>query len=411
MKYLIVGLGITGLSCARFLVARGEDVAVIDSRDNPPCLEVLKKQFPDVPCYLGQFDETLIQSAETLVISQGVDHRLPIFNTGAPIIGDIELFSAAANAPVIGITGSNGKSTVTTLLGEVLAATGLKVKVGGNLGTPALDLLATPAPDFYVLELSNFQLETTCSLKPYIACLLNVSPDHLDRYDSYEDYIAAKRRIFKDSEHQVINADDANTAYEKETACAFSKKMLDDLDVSGFKLQGQHNHLNACAVLCVTDILNLPREQVLKTIAHFKGLPHRCEWVANIDGVDWINDSKGTNEFSTLAALDSFPGKSLVWIAGGRAKGPDFSALREGLQQPVAQAIFCGEAGPQLLETFEKEFPSAQCETLAEAVSLAKKLAKPGQTVLFSPACTSWDAFKSFVERGECFRGLVRGEE
>ncbi|MGB5671065.1 MAG: UDP-N-acetylmuramoyl-L-alanine--D-glutamate ligase, partial [Sedimenticolaceae bacterium] len=356
-KTLIVGLGTTGLSCARFLAAQGVQVAVADSRSEPPGLDALNAEYPDIAVFLGPFDERLFDSAERLVVSPGVSVATPqidaVRRRGIPVMGDIELFVRAAAAPVVAITGSNGKSTVTTLLGEMARANGINVAVGGNLGIPALDLL-DDAVELYVLELSSFQLETTDSLQAAVATVLNVSPDHMDRYASVEDYAAAKARVMRGAGVGVFNADDpivaamggADDAWYFTLGESQNDKMFGVCTVDGqeylcrgeqpllatgeLRIPGLHNRANALAALAMGTALGFDLALMLETLRKFRGLPHRTEYVTEFKGVRWYNDSKGTNIGASIAALqglDRADASRTVLIAGGDCKGADFSQL------------------------------------------------------------------------------------
>ncbi|MFN7098522.1 MAG: UDP-N-acetylmuramoyl-L-alanine--D-glutamate ligase, partial [Gammaproteobacteria bacterium] len=371
--YVIVGLGKTGISCAKHLAKINATFAVTDSREQPPGLDEFKTLCPNVPISLGQFDEALMLSAHELVVSQGVSYQEPAIlachKQGIVMIGDIELFARAAKAPVIAITGSNAKSTVTTLVGEMAKAAGKNVRVGGNLGTPALDLLSDTEPDLYVLEISNFQLETTYSLKAAVACVLNITPDHLDRYAKFEDYIAAKQRVYIGCQKAVVNRDDkltwlphtnhANVVSFGEsqpqanefgllttdhTYLAFGNRTL--LDVNALKIKGKHNWMNALAAIAIGYQAGLTAEPMLTVLQSFTGLPHRCEWVRELNGITWYNDSKGTNIGATVAAMSglgsAIKGK-IVLLAGGLGKGADFRELKPATLQYARIVILYGK--------------------------------------------------------------------
>lgn len=442
--YVVVGLGKTGLSCIKHLHRIHARFAVTDSRQDPPCLEELKREYPHITVSLGGFDQDLMLQAKELVVSQGVSYQDASLRVcqaaGIPLIGDIELFARAVNAPVIAITGSNAKSTVTTLVGECFSAAGKQVKVGGNLGIPALDLLVDPPPQCYVLELSNFQLEMTWTLRPDIACILNITPDHLDRYHHFEDYIQAKQRIYNGCQHILVNREDRltfpqqtaprrivsfgsseptaneyglrreNTANEKENiSLAYGSEAF--LPVEHLKVKGQHNWLNVLAALAIAHEAGLSFEAILPAAEHFSGLPHRCQWVTQIEGIDWYNDSKGTNIGATIAAITglgtAITGK-IVLIAGGLGKGADFTALTSTLERYTQIVILYGQdallIGDALGHTVTKVFAAS----LEEAVNMAATYAKAGDIVLLSPACASWDMFQNFEHRGLVFCELVQ---
>ncbi len=434
---VVIGLGKTGLSCARFLERSGVHVTVVDSRNEPPCLIELQERVPGADICVGGFDKALFCTAELLVVSPGVPLDTPEISEaiafGVPVIGDIELFARYATAPVIAITGSNGKSSVTTLVGEMFKQANRTAILGGNLGIPVLDLLERDKPDCYVLELSSFQLETTFSLNPAAAVILNISSDHLDRYDSEKSYLAAKRRIYHGDGVIVINADEprlqqnfAVTRKQVRFGLKQSKRADDDfgveqyqhelwlmkgaehlLPVSSLPLQGQHHLLNSLAALALGSALKLPMPAMLDALRHFKGLPHRTSLVAEKEGVTWVNDSKGTNVGATLAALKGMPGK-VVLIVGGVGKGADFSPLREVVSEKVRGVVLIGQDAPLIADALEGCTILKHSDSLENAVIQAHQLAQKGDTVLFSPACASFDMFSGFAERGECFVAAVK---
>lgn len=439
---LIVGLGKTGLSVARFLARRGERFAVADSRINPPGLEQLRSERPHVELHLGPFDAALFRRHTRLIVSPGVSLQEPALcaarAAGAEIIGDIELFARSVDAPVVGITGSNGKSTVTTLVGAMAEASGLETRVGGNLGTPALELLLESdeagAPELYVLELSSFQLETVSSLNCRAATVLNLSADHLDRHGGMEEYAALKQRIFQGDGVMVLNADDARvtamaapgrevrwfTLDVPASSEAYGVRWVDGrtclcrgtediIAVDELKIAGRHNWANALAALALGDAVALPRAAMLRALREFTGLPHRCQWVAEISGVHWYDDSKGTNVGSTLAALSGMPGDKVVLIAGGDGKGQDFSPLREALATHARAVVLIGRDAPLIEQAIQGAVPIVHAgRSLEQAVSECARLAQPGDCVLLSPACASFDMFDNYVHRAEVFVAAVR---
>jgi len=431
---VVVGLGKTGLSVVRHLRARGLAVTVIDSREAPPALPALRAEAPEVPVRTGGLDPQWLAGAEDIVLSPGMAPQGPFFDAararGLPLIGDIELFARAAGAPVVGITGTNGKSTVTTLLGRMAQRAGRRARVGGNLGEPALELL-DPSAELYVLELSSYQLDTTESLTLQAATVLNVTPDHLDRYDSVADYAASKARIFRRCGTAVLNADDplvATMASLARRRLRFSLHAASGADyilrshagalwlsrggerllpLSELKLAGRHNAANALAALALGEALELPLTAMLDELREFPGLPHRTAWVADIAGVRYIDDSKGTNVGATVAAVSGLAGP-LVLIAGGDGKGQDFRPLGAALRGKVRRAVLIGRdaraLGAALAGACEVEYGA----TLEEAVRAAAASARPGDTVLLSPACASLDMFRDFQHRGEVFAAAVR---
>jgi UDP-N-acetylmuramoylalanine--D-glutamate ligase len=438
-KTLIVGLGVTGLSCARYLAAQGVQVAVADSRDKPPGLEQLLAEYPDIAVFLGPFDERLFDSAERLVVSPGVPVSTPEIaqarGRGVPVLGDIELFARAANAPVVAITGSNGKSTVTMLLGEMAKASGIRAAVGGNLGTPALQLLEDGV-ELYVLELSSFQLETTDSLQAAVATVLNVSPDHMDRYASLEDYAAAKARALRGAGVAVLNADDpivagmegADDIWYFTLGGAQDAKMFGVNDIDGqaylcrgeqpllaadeLKIPGLHNRANALAALAMGTALGFDTQAMLEVLRRYRGLPHRTEFVAELGGVSWYNDSKGTNVGAAIAALqglDRGDGSRTVLIAGGDCKGADFAPLTEVLAATARAVVLIGRDAAMIAASVPASVPMVSASDMDDAVEQAAALAHRGDRVLLSPACASFDMFSDYAQRGDHFMRAVRG--
>lgn len=438
---LIVGLGKTGLSVARFLARRGERFAVADSRLNPPGLEQLCTERPGVEVHLGPFDAALFGRQARLIVSPGVSLQEPALvaarAAGAEILGDVELFARSVDAPVAGITGSNGKSTVTTLLGAMAQAAGRETRVGGNLGTPALELLLESdeagAPDLYVLELSSFQLETVASLDCRAATVLNLSADHLDRHGGMAEYAALKQRIFRGSGVMVLNADDAQVAamaVAGRTTRWFTLEAPegeqygvrwhqgrawlahgteDIVAVDELKIAGRHNWANALAALALGEAMELPQAALLTALREFTGLPHRCQWVAEIDGVNWYDDSKGTNVGSTLAALSGMPGDKVVLIAGGDGKGQDFSPLRPAVARHARAVVLIGRDAPLIEQAIAGAAPVVHAgASLPQAVAECARLARSGDSVLLSPACASFDMFDNYEHRAEVYIAAVR---
>lgn len=431
---LVVGLGLSGLSVIRTLAARGAEVVVTDSRSNPPGLSQLQHDWPNIPHYLGGFVESVFAAATRVILSPGVALTTPAVAAatarGIPVLGDIELFARLARAPVAAVTGSNGKSTVTTLLGRMAAAAGLRVAVGGNLGPPALDLL-DDAAELYVLELSSFQLETTTSLNTRVGCLLNLSADHLDRYASMADYARAKQRVFHGDGVMVLNADDPRVAAMAEpqrrvyrftlgepAAGEFGRRQWQGelwlaqgaepwLAVRELGIAGVHNQANALAALAMGQALGLPRVAMLTALREFRGLPHRCELVTERAGVRWYNDSKGTNVGATVAALQGLTGP-LVLLAGGDGKGQDFTPLARALCGKVRALVLFGRDARRIAAAAADTVPQYRADDLAAAVALAARLAEPGDSVLLSPACASLDMFANYEARGRAFVAAVQ---
>jgi len=432
-RALVLGLGRTGLSCARYLRRKGLELRVADTRAEPPGAAALREQVPEAELRTGAFEPALLEGVAQVVISPGLPLRQPLVaeaaRRGLPVVGDIELFALEAPAPVAAITGTNGKSTVTALLAEIANAAGRRAVAGGNLGEPALDLLERPVPELYVLELSSYQLETTQSLQPAVATVLNVTPDHLDRYDSLEDYAAAKARIFDGSAAAVVNRDDARTRAmprpgqrvldfsvrdpsadysllrgpEPLLACRGEPLM----PLAAMRLQGEHNAANALAALAMCEVLELPRGPVLEALARFAGLPHRAQWVADVDRVRYVNDSKGTNVGATIAAVEGLAGP-LVLIAGGDGKQQDFTPLREAFAGKVRHVVLIGRDAPALEAALEGACATERAADMRTAVAAARAAARPGETVLLSPACASLDMYRDYAQRGDEFAAAVR---
>lgn len=436
---VIVGLGKTGVSCARHLATQGANLAITDSREHPPGLEEVQALTPPIPMSLGEFDAELCNKAGRLIVSPGVSLETPaVANAiakGIPAIGDIELFALQANAPVIAITGSNGKSTVTTLVGEMARNAGLAAQVGGNLGIPALDLLTIPAPDVYVLELSSFQLETTYSLQPKAAVLLNLSEDHMDRYHSMTDYLIAKQRIYQRCHTAIINRDDPITwknlplknhvvSFGLDTPLPeqFGLRQINDvwylakgetalIATRELFIKGRHQLANALASLALGEAIGLPMASMLETLHRFHGLAHRCQWVATYHEVEWYNDSKATNVSAAQAAIEGLGAEvtgKLVVIAGGLGKNADFSPLYKSLQNHARLLILIGQDAPQIAQTLQGSVAIDHAASLEEAVAIAHAKATSGDAVILAPACASFDMFKNFEHRGDAFITAVR---
>jgi UDP-N-acetylmuramoylalanine--D-glutamate ligase len=434
MHSVVVGLGKTGASCLRYLAKRGIPVSVTDTRRAPPGLAELGGLVSSVDIRLGGFDLSLLDGASQVLMSPGVSLEEPIARAarerGIEVLGDVELFARHVHAPVIGITGTNGKSTVTSLVARMAAAAGRSVLAGGNLGTPALDLLEQPTPDLYVLELSSFQLETTSSLRLQAAVVLNVTADHLDRYPSVAAYALAKSRIFAKAATVVLNADDPLVAAMRGPATrtvTFSIERPDAdfallrkgastllahhgdglLDVARMKITGLHNAANALAALALGDAVGLPMPTMLEALESFPGLPHRSEWIAEVGGVRFIDDSKGTNVGATLAAVAGMPGP-LVLIAGGEGKGQDFTPLAPAFRGKVRHVVLIGKDAPALAAALHEVCSTEIVASMPEAVNAAARFARPGDTVLLSPACASLDMFRDYAHRGDVFAAAVR---
>lgn len=447
---VVVGLGQSGLSAVNYLLEQGYAVAVTDGNPNPSLASALPeavqiRQF-------GAIDGDLLVLASRVVISPGVSLELPAvaraLALGIPVVSDVQLFCEAFSAPIVAITGSNAKSTVTTLVGEMAKEAGVKVGVGGNIGIPALTLLKSPL-DLAVLELSSFQLETISQLNAKVAVVLNMLPDHLDRHGDMLNYHRAKHRIFQGVQSVVINRDDAlsrplvGDAIAKisfgenapdlnqygliqsggEIFLARGSQRL--LNANELKIKGKHNLLNALAALALGELAGLPLPSMLATLKRFEGLPHRCQFITQIDGVDYFNDSKGTNIGSTIAAISGLGAvyaqnqdqstdqqNCIVLILGGQGKGQDFSELCPITNQFVSHVLLIGEDAQNIENALKKAdlkdtIILKHCQdfngvfaTLPDLLSQAKPNVK---AVLLSPACASFDQFSGYTDRGDQF--------
>ena len=428
-KVVIIGLGLTGLSCVDFFLARGVTPRVMDTRIAPAGLDKLPAA---VERHLGSLNEDWLLAADLIIASPGMALALPALSkaaeNGVEIIGDIELFCREAQAPIVAITGSNGKSTVTTLVGEMAKAAGVNVGVGGNIGLPALMLLEQHC-ELYVLELSSFQLETTHSLKAAAATILNVTEDHMDRYPfGLQQYRAAKLRVYENAAVCVVNADDALTmpvGGADERCISFGVDVGDYhlnrqqgdtwlrvkgekvLNTKEMKVVGQHNYTNALAALALADAVKLPRSSSLKALTTFTGLAHRFQLAYEHNGVRWINDSKATNVGSTEAALNGLHVEgTLHLLLGGDGKSADFSSLAPYLQGSSVRIYCFGRDGAELAQL--RPDIAEQSETMAQAMALIGPRVQPGDMVLLSPACASLDQFKNFEQRGDVFTQLAK---
>jgi UDP-N-acetylmuramoylalanine--D-glutamate ligase len=440
MGSVVVGIGKTGASCLRYLARHGIAAAATDSRATPPGLAELGPLAARLELRLGGLDLSLLDGASQLLMSPGVSLEEPIAvaarERGIEILGDIELFARAVRAPVIAITGTNGKSTVTSLVADMAAAAGRRVLAGGNLGVPALDLLDRPVADLYVLELSSFQLETTTSLKPLAAVVLNVSADHLDRYATVEAYARAKARIFAEAAVAVLNADDPRvlamrsalppgagikTFSTRQTGADYcllrhgGRTLLARdgealFDTARMKITGMHNAANALAALALGEAAGIPLMACLRALESFPGLPHRSQWVAERAGVRYLNDSKGTNVGATIAAVEGLAGP-LVMIAGGVGKGQDFAPLAAAFAGKVRHVVLIGQDARALEQVLDGVCTSERAASMDAAVSAAARAARPGDTVLLSPACASLDMFRDYGQRGDVFAAAVRALE
>ena len=435
---IIVGLGKSGMSLVRFLANRGVSFAVADTRENPPELATLRRDYPQVEVRCGELDVEFLCRADELYVSPGLALATPALQQaaarGVKLSGDIELFARHAKAPIIAITGSNAKSTVTTLVGEMAVAAGKRVAVGGNLGTPALDLLSDDV-ELYVMELSSFQLETTDQLGAEVATVLNISEDHMDRYSGLPAYHLAKHRVFRGARQVVVNRQDVLTRpligeglpcwtfglntpdfhgfglreENGEKYLAFQFELL--MPVRELKIRGAHNQSNALAALALGHAVGLPMDAMLSSLRTFGGLEHRCQWVREREGVNYYNDSKATNVGAALAAIEGLgadiSGK-LVLIAGGDGKGADFSGLAAPIAANCRAVVLLGRDAELIARVLGDSVPLIRAQSLDEAVQRCAETAQPGDAVLLSPACASFDMFKNYEERGQLFAQAVR---
>lgn len=437
---VVVGMGLTGLSCAQFLTKKKMSFCLVDTRSQPSLLQKFIDAFPDVPMQTGQIDPQLMANAAEIILSPGLSPDEAFLTLarqkGVSVIGDIELFYREAKAPVVAITGSNAKSTVTTLVGEMAKASGLKVGVGGNLGTPALELLADDR-ELYILELSSFQLELLDTFKAKVAAYLNLSEDHLDRYGSMQAYGSAKQRVFSGAATSIYNADDLQTLPQDPKTSGLvsftlrapqsneqfgvvveneksylAKGRTKLLAVADLKIVGLHNVANALAALAIGEAAGFSMDAMLQTLRVFSGLPHRCQWVRSVKGVRYINDSKGTNVGATLAAIDGLAEtgkKNIVLIAGGEGKGADFSPLRVACERAVKACVLIGRDASLIANAIGVQNPVVYAVDMLSAVEAAAEIATSGDSVLLSPACASFDMFKNYEHRGDCFVSAVEG--
>ncbi|PLW83384.1 UDP-N-acetylmuramoyl-L-alanine--D-glutamate ligase [Kineobactrum sediminis] len=434
---VIFGLGVTGLSVARHWYRQGLRFTVIDTRAAPPELATLNREMPEVPVFAGDIPESVITAGGEWIVSPGIALDAPLVQraiaAGAVIMGDIDLFMREAQVPVVGITGSNAKSTVTALLGAMAGEAGLNVGIGGNLGTPALDLLAAER-ELYVLELSSFQLERAGDLGLAVATVLNVSADHLDRHGSLQHYHQAKHRIFRGCLKAVVNRDDPLTLplvaasvpviswrLREPELGAFGLRNVDGTETLCFGFEpllaatdlgmaGRHNVANALAAFALGHAAGLPMAAMVTAARTFRGLPHRCQVVTERNGVRFVNDSKGTNPGATVAALNGLAAgeHTVILIAGGVAKGADFGSLRPAVQAHCKALVLLGEASAELEQSLGDIVTCYRAGDMADAVAQAEAVARRGEVVLLSPACASFDMFEGYAARGDAFVRAVQ---
>jgi UDP-N-acetylmuramoylalanine--D-glutamate ligase len=440
--YLVAGLGKTGLSIARYLYRKNKPFVMFDTRKDAPGIAEFGAEFPDVPIYLQDIPAEIIAQLTEIIMSPGIPLDTPCIkqakNSGIAVYGDIECLVQEISAPVIAITGTNGKSTVTTLVGEMAKAAGFKVAVAGNIGTPVLDLLQDKhLYDLWVLELSSFQLDLTYSLSPFVATILNVTPDHLDRHHTLEAYVEAKQRIYHQAKIALYNREDPFTVpleqYRTGHSISFGRnspnignwglinqgdgiylaKGSDGiLPVESLLIKGVHNWLNALAACALAETAGIPLKHIVSVLTTFTGLAHRCQWVRSLDGVEWINDSKGTNIGATISAINGIGGSmqgKIVLIAGGQGKGADFQELTQSVIDFVRSIVLIGEDADKMATSLADTVPLIRASSLEDAVVRAKTHAHPGDVVLLSPACASLDMFRDFNHRGEVFASSVNG--
>lgn len=437
--YLIAGLGKTGRSIGGYLLRRNIAFAVFDTRDKFDGLSEFTRDFPGVEVYLGSLPASIYSRLTGIIASPGVPLEGAVFQEASrlniPVIGDIECLVREINAPVIAITGTNGKSTVTTLVGEMAKAAGLSVAVAGNIGTPVLDLLDDGQKyDLWVLELSSFQLDLTHTLSPIAATILNISADHLDRHHSYEAYIAAKQRVYQQAKVIIHNRDDRQTYPVADSNSVIGSFGLEQgapgnwgifhkdgrdylangedclLAVDALRIKGRHNWQNALAATALAQSAGIGRQYITAVLQTFSGLPHRCQWVRTLDFVDWINDSKGTNIGATISAITGIGGSTdgkIILIAGGLGKGADFTDLQIPVSDYVRSVVLMGADADIIEHALSGVVPVVRAKTLDDAVTSARSEAKSGDVVLLSPACASQDMFRDFNHRGESYARLV----
>lgn len=431
-KILIVGLGHTGLSVARYLNKLDFAFALTDSRKNPPMNYQLLSEMPDVAVFTGGFDKVAFATATHLVVSPGISLKDPVIqnalSNNIQLIGDIDLFSVSVSAPVVAITGSNGKSTVTSMVAKMAEADDKHVAIGGNYGTPALDLI-DPDIDLFVLELSSFQLERTDFLQPTAATVLNISEDHLDRYSNINEYVEAKQKIFNGEGVMILNADDPfvigmiepdrevltfglengadfHLSIKQERECLAENGQC-FMDTKELPLFGSHNIANALAAWALGKAIGLSETAMLTALKGFKGLDHRMQAVAEINGITWINDSKATNVGACVAALKGM-NRKVVLIAGGDAKNADMRELAPILEKKVKAVVLMGKDAPLIQKIITDTIPTKIAKSMRDAVNQAATLAGRGDCVLLSPACASLDQFKNYKERGKLFSKAVK---
>ena len=431
-KYLVIGAGITGLSVIEYLLSREKDIRIMDTRVSPPNAKHIDNLLPSSQINYGNLDSQWLDEADVIVLSPGMSpHDSAIVNSigeNTEVIGDVELFAREASKPYIAVTGSNGKSTVTTLANEILVSQGIKAKAGANIGEPALTLLSDASIDMYVLELSSFQLETCSSIKPESSVVLNVSDDHLDRHNNLQEYAAIKSSIYKNAKNKVVPRDDnANIQVDGDfVTFGMSEPEGNDYGVRKYddgtwlvkgseklmlanelRLVGDVGILNTLAALALTENYIEDYSKAVNAIKLFDGLPHRCQLILEEKGIKWIDDSKGTNIGATVSAIKSIDTPKIL-ILGGVHKGGSLKALIDAVQNNVKHVITFGQDKKVFTQAMQGVVDVTELDLLSEAVSHACKIATKGDAVLFSPACASMDMFVNYIERGLEFQSQVK---
>ncbi|MEM8499532.1 MAG: UDP-N-acetylmuramoyl-L-alanine--D-glutamate ligase [Pseudomonadota bacterium] len=435
LEYTVIGVGATGLSCARYFQNRGDSFALCDTRSSPPGAADVLREFSGVDIYFGELPFEVLRKSKHLLVSPGVSLETPaikqVLDQGVILSSDLDLFRADITCPIACVTGSNGKSTVATLLAEMAQAAGIKVCLCGNIGLPVLDAI-DESVELYVLEVSSFQLERSAALNASVATILNISADHMDRYSDLQSYAASKHRVFHNADKCVVNRDDVASNIESgevyssfglsaPAAGLFGVAQVADksclmygdsplLPISDMRLKGTHNVSNALAALALAQAVGISLSVACDVLRTFAGLPHRCEHIANIEGRTFINDSKGTNIGATIAALEGLGAadeRRMVLIAGGVGKGADFGEMAEAVSAHAHSVLLYGEDAEKIAVALEAHTAIYRCTDLTDAVRQAYRLSQAGDTVLFSPACASFDMFDNFEQRGNRFRESV----
>ena len=420
--YAIIGLGQTGYSCVEYLLSQGQSFFVLDDREQPPYLSKLKENYPEVELHLGKGNAEKLLAAEKIIISPGLPltHEWIVYAKShmKPLLTDITLFMDHAKAPIVLVTGSNGKSTVVKLVGH-LASTKFKVLLGGNYGIPALDLLKEPIPDYYVLELSSFQLISTDNIHSFAATLLNITPNHLDWHTSMEEYAQAKLKVYRDCQHPVVLGN-LPMNYSEQLPIVDTLFTLDQgfilfdhqqiIATHDLPLPGKAYYANVLAAFSLAYYMGVLPEELAVAVQTFQGLPHRCELIATAQGCYWYNDSKATTLEAVIAAVSAIKNKHqgrVILILSGLTKGVDLEPLKFAIADKIDQLILLGQAA-RVFEALFSGIPCFLAQTMSEVVAFAKEHSKPGDVVLFSPAGASFDLFKNYQHRGDVFSTTVR---